>query len=119
MTINHVTIVGNLTADVKKGNAGQTPFIEFSIATNEWRKTVDGKGEEIANFFDCAMYGDRAKSLSTILHKGMKVAISGKLVQRRWQTKEGENRSKVSIVVYDVEIMQSKQDFNAENDIPW
>ena len=112
MAINHVTLCGNITNDPKKGKAGETPLIEFGIAYNTY------KGDEkIANFFDCTMFGKRAVTLAPMLHKGQKVCISGALRQDRWQ-KDGENRSKVYIVVFDIDFMSPKQD-NEKDDIPW
>lgn len=112
MTINNVTLTGNLTADPKKGKAGETPLIEFSIAVNEYRN-----GEEVANFFDCTMYGKRAQAIAPVLRKGQRVTIMGKLQQRRWM-KDDEKRSKVSIVVFDIDFISPKQD-NEKEDIPW
>lgn len=112
MTINTVTLVGNLTKDPEKGKAGETPFITFSLAVNEWRNK-----QEYANFFDCVLYGDRAKSLFTFLKKGMKVTISGRLRQDRWET-DGQKRSKVIINVFEVELPPKATD-NEKNDIPW
>lgn len=112
MTINSVILTGNLTADPKKGKAGETPLIEFSVAVNEYRS-----GEEIANFFDCTMYGKRATAIVDYLKKGQRVTIMGKLQQRRWM-KDDEKRSKVSIVVFDIDFISPKQD-NEKDDIPW
>lgn len=118
MSINRVEIVGNLTADPKKSKAGETPVIEFGIAVNEWRKGKDGEGENVAHFFECKTFGKRAVSLSKILHKGMKVAIAGTLLQDRWQNDAGENRSRVVILVDEIEFMTAKQD-NEKDEIPW
>ena len=112
MTINNVTLTGNLTNDPKKGKAGETPFIEFGIAVNEYRN-----GEEVANFFDCTMYGKRAQAIAPVLRKGQRVTLIGKLQQRRWM-KDDEKRSKVSIIVYDIDFMSPKKDDENE-DIPW
>lgn len=112
--INKVILCGNLVADPKKGNAGDTKLLEFSIAVNEYRH-----GEEYANYFDCTIYGKRAEALASILHKGQKVTIVGKLSQNRWQAEDGKTRSKVSIVVDDLEFMSAKAQEAAQDEIPW
>ena len=113
MSINQVILCGNLTNEPKKGMAGETPLIEFGIAVNDYKN-----GEEIANFFDCTLYGKRAQAIEPVLRKGQRVTIVGKLKQNRWTTKEQENRSRVSIVVFDIEFISPKQD-NANDDVPW
>ena len=113
MTINNVNLCGNLTKDPVKGKAGETPFIEFGIAVNDYRN-----GQEVANFFDCTLYGKRAQAICDYLKKGMRVVIQGKLQQRKWQTDAGEKRSKVEIIVYDVDFVSPKRD-NEKDEIPW
>lgn len=113
MAINNVTVSGNLVKDCEKKQLGETPAIEFAIAVNGWRN-----GEEVANYFDCTMYGNRAKSIAPYMVKGTKVVISGRLVQDKWQDKEGNNRSKVKINVSDVDFIAPKKD-NAADNIPW
>lgn len=112
MAINSVILVGNVTADPRKGKAGETPFIEFSIAVNEFKG-----GEEVANFFDCTIYGKRAVALADLVKKGQRVAVSGRLRQDRWKTEDDKTRTKVSIVVNDLEFMSAKA---ADNEpLPW
>lgn len=112
MTINSVILVGNVTADPRKGKADETPFIEFGIAVNEFKG-----GEEVANFFDCTIYGKRAVSLADLVKKGQRVAVSGRLRQDRWKTDDEKTRTKVSIVVNDLEFMSAKP---ADNEpLPW
>ena len=116
MAINNVTLVGNLVADPAKAMAGDTPLIEFSIAVNEYRN-----GENIPSFFDCVLYGKRAKVLCDMLKKGMKVTITGKLVQKRWQ-KDDQTHSKVYINTFDIEFAAPKAEGNDAADkenVPW
>ena len=114
MAINNVTLVGNMVADPTKAMAGDTPLIEFSIAVNEYRN-----GENIPSFFDCVLYGKRAKVLCDMLKKGMKVAITGKLVQKRW-VKDDQTHSKVYINTFDVEFISPKTDTEeAKDGEPW
>ena len=69
-------------------------------------------------FFDCVLFGKRAQGLSDYLVKGMKVAIKGHLRQDRWESDAGK-RSKVVIIVDEVEIITPKKQDNEVDDIPW
>ncbi len=65
---------------------------EFSLAVN--RKVKD---REEVSFFDVTAYGRQAETLVKYLHKGDPLLVEGKLRQERWQTREGQNRSRVVI----------------------
>lgn len=101
--LNKVMLAGNITRDPELKSAAGTTVLEFSIAVNE-RKKVDGEWTEEPNYFDLTMFGTRAEKVSGFLKKGTKVAIIGRLKQSRWE-KDGQKRSKVSIVVDDLEFM--------------
>ena len=90
--INMVCISGNLTADCQKKKAGDTPLVEFTVACNEFRKDA----EQYVNFIDCTLFGKRAQGLADYLVKGQKVAIKGKLHHSRWETEDGQKRSKLT-----------------------
>ena len=113
MTINNVTLCGNLVRDPEKKGSEDNPVLRFSIAVNEFVPNAD----DYANYFDCVVFGKRAAALAKVLHKGLKVCISGKLHQDRYETKDGQKRSSVEIRVNDVEFMSAKQ--NADDNIPW
>lgn len=114
MSMNNVCLCGNLVADPKKGKAEKTKFIEFSIAVNDYKN-----GETVASFFDCTMYGKRAEAIADMLKKGMRVCLSGKLRQDRWE-KDGEKRSKVVITVFDIDFIAPKPHTDdADDGIPW
>lgn len=109
MSINKVVETGNLVRDPQlSATPSGTSVLEFSIAVNE-RINRNGQWEDYPNYFDCVLFGGRAESLSRFLQKGSKVAVEGRLKQNRWQDKEsGQNRSKVQIIVNDVEFMSAR-----------
>ena len=121
MPINNVIVSGNLVSDCEKFMAGETPAISFAIAVNEYSKD---KEKEFANYFDCALFGNRAKGLSPFMTKGKKVTVSGRLRQDRWQAEDGSNRSKVRIIVNDVDFASARKDDekdakHAAENVPW
>lgn len=110
MSINQVSITGNLTRDVElRSTAGGTDVLSFGIAVNDRRKNQQtGQWEDVPNFFECVTFGNRATALSDILTKGMKVAIAGKLHYSAWE-KDGQKHSKVDIIANEVELMQNRK----------
>lgn len=113
MSINRVCISGNLTRDPEvdttvNGNS----ILKFGVAVNDRRKNPQtGEWEDVANFVDCILYGKRAEPLSKLMHKGMKVAIEGKLRYSSWE-KDGQKRSKLEVAIDEVELLQQKQNQN-------
>ena len=116
MAINRVTISGNLTREPEyKQTASGTGILNFGVAVNDRRKNQAGEWEDYANFVDCTMFGKRAESLSSVLHKGMKVAIEGRLHYSSWE-KDGQKRSKLDVTVDEIEFMSPKSDARQADD---
>lgn len=109
MSINHVSITGNLTREPElRSTTGGTDVLSFGIAVNDRRKNASGQWEDVPNFFECVTFGNRATALSGILAKGMKVAIAGKLRYSSWEN-DGQKHSKVDIIANEVELMQNRK----------
>lgn len=108
MSINRVNISGNLTRDPElRATQGGMQVLGFGVAVNDRRRNQQtGEWEDYPNFVDCTMFGNRAESMGRILHKGMKVAIEGKLRYSSWEDKNGGGRrSKVEIIPDEVVLM--------------
>lgn len=110
MSINRVIISGNLTRDPElRATAGGMQVMSLGVAVNDRRKNQQtGEWEDFPNFVDCTMFGTRAESLARFLSKGTKVAIEGKLRWSQWE-RDGQKRSKLEVVVDDLEFMSSRQ----------
>lgn len=111
MSINNVVISGNLTRDpeMRQSNSG-TVILNFSVAVNDRRKNQQsGEWEDYANYIDCTMFGTRAQAVSPYLHKGTRIVVTGKLHWQQWE-RDGQKRSKVSVNVDDVVLMQARRD---------
>lgn len=103
--INTVVIAGRTTKDPEiKVTTSGTTVLSFSLAVNDTKKNAQGEWEEIANFFDCVLFGERAERIAQYITKGSKLVVNGRLHQDRWQAQDGTNRSRVSIIVQDIEL---------------
>ena len=109
MSINRAVISGNLTRDPElRTTQGGMPVMRFSVAVNDRRKNQQtGEWEDYPNFIDCSMFGSRAEKLSAYMPKGAKVAVEGRLHWSQWE-KDGEKRSRVEVVVDEVELMSKR-----------
>lgn len=111
MSINRVVISGNLTRDPDlRSTASGMPVLGFGVAVNDRRKNQQtGEWEDYPNFIDCTMFGARAQSVSRFLSKGSKVVIEGKLRWSQWE-RDGQKRSKIEVIVDEIEFMTSRND---------
>src|SRR5699024_4373295 len=100
-----ITVVGNLTGDPElRFTASGAAVASFTIAstprnfdrqTNEWK---DGD----ALFMRCSIWREAAENVAESLTKGMRVVAQGRLVQRSYETREGEKRTVVELQVDEV-----------------
>lgn len=107
MSINRVNITGNLTRDPElRATAGGTQILSFGVAVNDRRKNPQtGAWEDVPNFVDCIVFGQRAEAVSRFISKGSKVAIEGKLRFSSWETKDGDRRSKLEVIVDEIDFL--------------
>lgn len=112
MSINRVNISGNLTRDPElRSTAGGTQILSFGVAVNDRRRNAQtGEWEDVPNFIDCVLFGNRATALAPYLTKGSKVAIEGKLRYSTWETQEGQKRSKIEVIIDEIELMGARKE---------
>lgn len=110
MSINRVNISGNLTRNPElRATASGTQILSFGVAVNDRRRNSQtGEWEDYPNYVDCVVFGARADALSRFLSKGSKVAIEGKLRYSSWESKDGQRRSKLEVVVDEVEFLNPR-----------
>lgn len=100
-----VTVIGNLTADpelrftpsgaaVANFTVASTPRT-FDRQSNEWKD-----GDTL--FLRCSIWREAAENVAESLTKGTRVIVSGRLVQRSYETREGEKRTVYELQVDEV-----------------
>ena len=110
-SLNSVTLSGNLgqDAEVLYTNNGLA-ITSFSLAVSKSRKQSDGSYKDVTSWVDCIMYGKRGEAMygNGLLQKGARLAIIGHLHQSVWE-KDGQRRSKLEVIVDEIELMSSRQ----------
>lgn len=102
--LNVVALMGRTTRDieVKKTNTDLS-VAQFSLAVNSYEK-----GNEVAHFFDCVVFGSRAEALAQYVKKGTLIAVQGRLTSRSFLNKNNEKVTRVEILVDNFEFTGSK-----------
>ena len=109
MSVNKVFLVGNLghDADLRYTQSG-TPVSNFSLATTERWKDQQGNNQERTTWTRCVLWGATAKNLNEYLVKGKQVHIEGKLQNRKWNDRDGNERTTTEVVVERLTLLGGK-----------
>ena len=97
---NRVILAGNLTRDPQLSyTPSNTAVCEFGMALNRRWRDRDGNQKDEVCYVDLTTYGPRAETLNQYMSKGRSLLVEGRLRYRQWTNKEGQNRSKLDVVV--------------------
>lgn len=110
MSLN-VTIVGNATADseLRITQAGK-PLATFTVAVNERIKNDDGTwGDGEPAFYRVTAWGSLAESVVENVNKGTGVIIVGRFKPRKYEDKEGAERTSLDVTADNIGITLKRQ----------
>ena len=106
---NKVMLMGNLTRDVElKYTPSNQAVANIGLAVNRRYKTSDGEQREETTFVDCEAWGRTAEVMNQYLAKGRPVFVEGRLKLDQWQDQQGQNRSKMRVVVENFQFIDSR-----------
>ena len=110
-SINKVILIGNLGRDpevrfMPNGDA----VCNFSIATSDTWKDKSGEKQSKTEWHNIVMYRRLAEIAGEYLKKGSSVYLEGSLQTRKWQTKEGQDRTTTEVVAREMTMLDSKGD---------
>lgn len=106
--MNKVILLGRLTRDPevrwgqKKNSQEQLCIVRFSLA-------VDRRGRDAgADFVSCVIFGKSAESAEKYLHKGSKIAVSGRIQTGSYTNEGGQRVNTTDVVIEEWEFAESK-----------
>lgn len=110
-SLNKVLLIGNLTRDpdVKMMTNGR-PVCNFGLALNRSYKDSEGNRKDETTFVDVECFGPRAEAVGRFFTKGRAIFVEGRLKLDQWESKEGEKRSAIRVVLDNFEFVDSRQD---------
>jgi len=105
MNTSPITVIGNLTADPEATftTSGQMK-LTFTVAASHIWYDNDGAKQEKTSFFNVAAWRYVAENASKTLEKGIGVIVYGRLEQRSYEDKDGNNRSFIELVAEEIGI---------------
>jgi len=112
---NKVILVGNLTRDVEiRYTSSGSALSKVGIATNRRFKSATGEMKDETMFIDLTFFGRTAEVANQYLRKGSKVLVEGRLVLEQWVAQDGTKRSRHSITVENMQMLDTRAD-SAQN----
>ena len=107
---NKIILVGNLTRDIElRYSQGGMGIAKTAIATSR-KFTVNGEKKEEVCFVDITFFGRSAEVANQYLRKGSKILVEGRLNFEQWVDQNGQKRSKHSVTVETMQMLDSKGD---------
>ena len=122
---NKLILVGNLTRDIelRYAQSGGLAIANTAIATTR-KFTSNGEKKEEVCFIDITFFGRSAEVANQYLRKGSKILVEGRLKLDQWVDQNGQKRSKHSVTVETMQMLDSKGDnqggggYNAPSNTP-
>lgn len=105
--LNRVVLIGRMTRDpeLRKTTSGM-PVLSFRIAVDDSRKGPNGEKQTL--FMGCSMFGNRAENVARFTHKGSLVAVEGRLQQRKYTDRNGNEVNTIDTICDNVEFLDPK-----------
>jgi single-strand DNA-binding protein len=111
---NKVILIGNLTRNPElRYTPNGTPVASLGLAVSRRYKQGDELKEEVC-FVDIVVFGKQAEHCGQYLSKGNGIIVDGRLQQRRWETEDGQRRSKHEVVAQTVTFLPKRGDGGAQ-----
>ena len=107
---NKIILVGNLTRDIElRYSQSGMGIAKTAIATSR-KFTSNGEKKEEVCFVDITFFGRSAEVANQYLRKGSKILVEGRLNFEQWVDQNGQKRSKHSVIVETMQMLDSKGD---------
>ena len=106
--MNKVILMGRLTADPEvRRTEGDNPMViaRYTLAVDRRFKK---DGEATADFIRCIAFGKGGEFAEKYLHKGIKIAVSGRIQTGSYENAEGQKVYTTDVVVEEQEFAESK-----------
>jgi len=106
---NKVMLMGRLTRDpeMRYTPSGMAVAkVGLAVGRRYFNKNTQQTVEE-STFIDCEAWGKQAETINQYMRKGRPLFIEGRLKFDTWESKEGQKRSKLSVVIENFQFVDS------------
>lgn len=103
---NKIMILGNLTKNIELKYASNG----LAIANSSLASNRRYKDKEEVMYIDITLFGRSAEIANQYLCKGSKIFIEGRLQLEQWSDKQGQRKSKHSVIVETIQMLDKKSE---------
>ncbi|HUG13364.1 MAG TPA: single-stranded DNA-binding protein [Opitutaceae bacterium] len=115
-SLNKVFLIGNLTRDPElRMTPKGTAICTFGLAVNRQFRDEAGGTREETTFVDLEAWGKTGELVSKYLSKGSPAMVEGRLRFDSWESKTGEKRNKLKVVVDSVQFLSSRGESGSQD----
>ena len=102
--MNSINLIGNICNDVELKSTSNGKYVcSFSLAVK--RPHV----KDTTDFLNVVVWNQSAEYLSKYAHKGDRISVSGVLISRNYEDKNGNKRTAFEVVSNDVSVLERKK----------
>lgn len=112
--MNKVIEIGRLTKDPEirySQGANTTCVARYTLAVDRKFKQ---EGQPNADFINCIAFGKLGEFAEKYLHKGVKIAVTGRIQTGSYTNKDGQKVYTTDVVVEEQEFCESKSQSNSQ-----
>ncbi|MCR4640555.1 MAG: single-stranded DNA-binding protein [Lachnospiraceae bacterium] len=110
--MNKAILMGRLTRDpeVRYSQNSDSPMAiaRYTLAVDRRFNRNNGGNEQNADFINCVAFGKAGEFAEKYFHKGIKIAVSGRIQTGSYTNKDGQKVYTTEVVVEDQEFAESK-----------
>ncbi len=107
--INKVTLIGYAGMDAETRTLETRSTVgRFSLATSESYKDKDGNWQSKTEWHNVVLWGDLADRAASQVKKGSLVFVEGKIQTRKYNDKDGVERTAVDIVAGTFRLLEKR-----------
>lgn len=97
--LNNVTLMGRLTKDPELRSTTNSSLTAFTVAVE---RDYQSGSERQVDFVECVAWRKTAEHICKYFHKGQMIALTGSLQSRKWEDKNGNQRTSWEVIVNSV-----------------
>lgn len=109
--MNSANIIGRICNDIELKYVGK----KSDLAVTNINISID-RGADDTVFVPVTAFGKTAEFMADYMEKGQRIGLSGELRLDKWETEDGEKRSKLYVVATRVYFADAKKDDNGSKD---
>jgi single-strand DNA-binding protein len=106
---NKVILGGRITADpeLKQTQSG-VPVCSFSVAVNRRFQSKNADAQQQTDFINVVAWRQQAEFVTRYFRRGSSICVVGQIQTRKYQDKDGNNRTSTEVVADEISFVDAK-----------